>query len=812
MWNKLYDKFMQLNFSKVGKALFCVQIVAMVIVTYIMWYYAPRVPYFQNADKESIWFGDGWKYEEQEGEPIPVNEHYLKLHKDKEAVKITRYMDDRVLDDKFLCFRVRASVVNIYINDKLWKQKKFSSDKVDYGSLVYVFYQIPVKGLRPGDKITMEFMHEDAGNYVVQFLSLGNRYSIVSYVNSKCGIVVAIVGVSLLLAVLTILIYYSAVMLGRIEGYKSLWYLIGFLLTGLVYLLTDCGVLDLWLHKSIVLYWTNAIAFMLMPIPLLVYIKRTFYPEAKRYDVLIAINHLLLLGCIAEYMLSAFDLTKASIYVYTIILVAVISALFCRFKREKKLEKEVVLGSFVIGFATLEGLIAYLRGDSAGVSKLFGVALFAFSLCMLVYTVGTGSKKRKEKDAELMRILANEKEAAELANESKTRFLSHMSHEIRTPLNAVLGMNELIMRETKEENVRRYSYNIQSAGKTLLGLINDVLDFTKIDTGKMEIVETKYSVSSMIHDVMSMMRDRIHGKGLELRVDVDREVPDGLLGDEIRIKQVLINLLTNAIKYTESGWVQIKIWHEEKLDIDAAESNRENAKKEIQLFMEVSDSGIGIKEEELPKLFHDFERLDKLKNRSIEGSGLGLNITAGLVNIMGGNIHVESEYGKGSRFWVDVTQKVIKDTPIGDYNARFRQVETQLEDEGMNSISFFGKTVLTVDDNEMNLEVISSILEMMELDVHRVSSGAEALKMIEVEKYDIIITDDMMPGMSGTELMQIVKGRPDCINVDTPMIVLTANAILGVVDEYIGMGFQGYLSKPIDIEQLQKILKTYLDK
>ena len=406
----------------------------------------------------------------------------------------------------------------------------------------------------------------------------------------------------------------------------------------------------------------------------------------------------------------------------------------------------------------------------------------------------------------------NFKEAAELANESKTRFLSHMSHEIRTPLNAVLGMNELIMRETKEENVRRYSYNIQSAGKTLLGLINDVLDFTKIDTGKMEIVETKYSVSSMIHDVMSMMRDRIHGKGLELRVDVDREVPDGLLGDEIRIKQVLINLLTNATKYTESGWVQIKIWHEEKLDIDAAESNRENAKKEIQLFMEVSDSGIGIKEEELPKLFHDFERLDKLKNRSIEGSGLGLNITAGLVNIMGGNIHVESEYGKGSRFWVDVTQKVIKDTPIGDYNARFRQVETQLEDEGMNSISFFGKTVLTVDDNEMNLEVISSILEMMELDVHRVSSGAEALKMIEVEKYDIIITDDMMPGMSGTELMQIVKGRPECINVDTPMIVLTANAILGVVDEYIGMGFQGYLSKPIDIEQLQKILKTYLDK
>lgn len=812
MQNKLYDKLLQLNVSKVGKTLFYAQIVFMIVFTYAIWYYAPRIAYFQNADKDIIWFGDGWSYVNQEGEPIAVNEHYLKLQKTEESVAITKTLDDNVLDDKLLCFRVRAKEVYIYVNDVLWDEKVFPENRRAYGSSVYMFYQIPVKDLHPGDKITMEFTHSDTGNFVVQFLSLGNRYSIVSYVISKCGIVVAIVGFSLLLVLLTILIYYSAVMLGRIEGYKSLWWLIGFLMIGLAYLLTDCGILELWLHKSVVLYWTNAMSFMIMPIPLLIYIKRTFFPDSKRYDVLIALNHVLIIGCVIEFITRAFDLMEAFVYVYVIILVAVVSGLVGFVVGKKKTEKAVMLGSVVIFIATLVGLIAYLRGDSMGVSKLFGTALFLFSLCMLASTVSSRARISKEKDKAMMEILAREKEAAESANEQKTRFLSHMSHEIRTPLNAVLGMNELIMRETKDENVRKYSYNIQSAGKTLLGLINDVLDFSKIDTGKMEIVEAEYSVSSMIHDVVSMMRDKIQDKGLELRIDVNSEIPDCLFGDEIRVKQVLINLLTNAAKYTERGWVQIKIWHKEIVDSEIQSMDEENERKWIQLFMEVQDSGIGIKEEELPRLFHDFERLDQLKNRSIEGSGLGLNITAGLVRIMNGNIYVDSEYGKGSRFWVDMPQKVICSTPIGDYNSRIRQAEPSLDGDCLDIMVFSGKKVLTVDDNEMNLEVISAILEMMELDVYRASSGGEALGMIEVEKYDIIITDDMMPGMSGTELMQIVKGRTEGVNASTPMIVLTANAISGVVDEYISKGFQGYLSKPIDIEQLQKILKKYLDE
>jgi len=445
-------------------------------------------------------------------------------------------------------------------------------------------------------------------------------------------------------------------------------------------------------------------------------------------------------------------------------------------------------------------MLAYVGGDLIVASYLFGTSLFFYSLCMLVFTVASRTKVRREKEAEYVRLLAGEKEAAVLANEQKTRFLSHMSHEIRTPLNAVLGMNELIMRETTEENVRKYSHNIQNAGKTLLGLINDVLDFSKIDTGKMEIVEIQYSLSSLINDVVCMVRERVQNKGLELRLDISSRMPDSLLGDEIRVKQIMINLLTNAAKYTEKGWVQIRMYH---LMQD---------EETVNLNIEIADSGIGIKEEEMPRLFRDFERLDQLKNRTIEGTGLGLNITAGLIKMMGGEIQVESRYGMGSAFFVTLPQKVVNKEPIGDYNARMKQLESQPSDIKNDVMYFGGKRALVIDDNEMNLEVIASILEMMELNVWRASGGAEALEIMENELFDIIITDDMMPGMTGTELMIMVKGNHDMANSTVPMVVLTANAVSGVAEEYVKRGFQDYLTKPIDIEQLQAVLKKYLIK
>ncbi len=395
--------------------------------------------------------------------------------------------------------------------------------------------------------------------------------------------------------------------------------------------------------------------------------------------------------------------------------------------------------------------------------------------------------------------------AAEKANEQKSRFLSHMSHEIRTPLNAILGMNQLIMREAVNENVKKYSNNIQNAGNTLLGIINDVLDFSKIETGKIDIIPSEYSLSVLLNDIVVMIQGRAENKGLELRVEVDGNIPDALYGDEIRVKQVIINLMTNAVKYTEEGWLALKVGMKavsHYLDDD-----------NLVLIASVSDSGMGIKEEEPDKLFKEFERLDRQKTKNIEGTGLGLSITAQLVTLMDGKITVNSVYGEGSVFTVEIPQRIVKYDPIGDYKRRFEvlsEKEKQEQESRLENVSFEWERVFVVDDNEMNLDVIVSLLEMLGITVEKAGGGREAIERLDKEQYDLILTDDMMPEIGGKQVMLHIHENENSTSHDTPIVVLTANAIAGAREEYIALGFDDYLTKPIDIDLLQKILIKFL--
>lgn len=795
-WTKVKEVYHEKTYM-IQRIMQLLALSALLVLTVWVTIEAPRSVYFGDADKEVVWYGDGWSYVDQEGEPAQVYNHYLKLQKNTRSVTIAKTLDAEVLQDKYLCFRVKAEEIRLYVNDCLWVDKTFVEHERVYGSNLKKFYQIPTNGMHAGDEIKLEFIGPHTGNYIVQYISLGNRYSVEAYVLSKCAPILFVGGICLFLVLITILVYYSAVLLGSIEGYKSLWWLIGFVMLALLYLLMDCGCMELWVRKAVLVYWLNAVTMLSMPTPLIMYIKRTFYQKSVFYDILFMANQLLIVGCVIEFVNRAFDLHSAVLYVYYILLLAVARAILGFFIEKRRAGKEVLIGSIAIFIGIAVDIMAYLHGDLIVASYLFGASLFFYSLCMLVFTVGSRSKVRKAKEAEYVQLLARDKEAAEFASKQKTRFLSHMSHEIRTPLNAVLGMNELIMRETKEENIKNYSYKIQNAGKTLLGLINDILDFSKIDTGKMEISEAEYSMSSLINDVVMMIRERVQNKGLELKLDISNSIPDKLVGDEIRVKQIMINLLTNAVKYTDHGWVKLKIQHEIHEDDIAY------------IGISVSDSGIGIKEEEMSKLFQDFERLDQLKNRTIEGTGLGLNITSGLVKMMGGEIWVESEYGKGSTFYAIIPQKIISMQPIGDFGSRVRQLEKHSNDV-KDVCDFSGKRTLVIDDNEMNLEVIASILEMMNFEVLRADSGEEAYEIIQKELFDIIITDDMMPGMTGTQLMLKVKSEPELLNANVPMVVLTANAVSGMAEEYISKGFQDYLTKPIDIEQLQIVLRKYL--
>lgn len=390
-------------------------------------------------------------------------------------------------------------------------------------------------------------------------------------------------------------------------------------------------------------------------------------------------------------------------------------------------------------------------------------------------------------------------ERALAASEAKSAFLSNMSHEIRTPINAVLGMNEMILRECDDNQVLAYSESIKTAGNTLLGLVNDILDFSKIEAGKMEIIPVDYDLSSIINDLVNMIQTKADDKGLKLILEINSEIPRLLNGDEIRIKQVITNILTNAVKYTEKGSVTLKLGYEKITD----ETDR------IELFVSVADTGIGIKPEDLDKLFSKFDRIEEERNRHVEGTGLGMSITKRLLEMMDSSLEVESEYGVGSTFSFKLKQTVVSWDEIGDYEASYRDY---LKNHTKYRESFRAPEaqVLVVDDNEMNLTVFQSLLKQTGVKIDLAASGDEGLAMTYDKKYDLIFLDHMMPGKDGIETLEELRSRPKDPNLDTPTICLTANAISGAREQYIEAGFDDYLTKPIDSEKLEQLMIKYL--
>lgn len=391
------------------------------------------------------------------------------------------------------------------------------------------------------------------------------------------------------------------------------------------------------------------------------------------------------------------------------------------------------------------------------------------------------------------KMLEMEKDAANASNRAKSIFLANVSHEIRTPMNAIIGINEMILRNSRDEKIKKYAFDIQSAGKTLLSIINDILDLSKIESGKLELLPIEYSFASVINDVLNMTRKKALDKGLEYKMIVSPLIPSKLYGDEIRLRQIMLNLINNAIKYTSEGSVTTFI------SFDANSSK---------LKIIVKDTGIGIKDEDIGKLFEPFQRIDESKNRTIEGTGLGLSITAQLVEMMGGQISLESEYEKGSVFTATVMQKVVDDTPIGDFATNLSQIQDQRE-EYAPSLRAPRARILIVDDNDMNLEVITNLLSDTGIGVYTASSGAECIDMLRKSHYHMLFLDQMMPNMNGIETLEIIK--KEHLADGMPIIALTADAVASAKETYLSRGFSDYLSKPVMYKELEKMLIDYLD-
>lgn len=393
--------------------------------------------------------------------------------------------------------------------------------------------------------------------------------------------------------------------------------------------------------------------------------------------------------------------------------------------------------------------------------------------------------------------LEDDLKLAKSANEAKSAFLSNMSHEIRTPINAVLGMDEMILREYDDPTLIQYATSIQTAGRTLLSLVNDILDFSKIEAGKMEILPVEYELSSVINDLVNMVSIKAAEKDLKLNVNVDEATPHLLFGDDVRIKQCILNILTNAVKYTDTGSVNLEIGYTPVDDID------------IQLQVRVTDTGIGIKPEDLQKLFSPFERIEETRNRTIEGTGLGMSIVKQLLSMMGTQLNVKSEYGKGSDFSFTLKQKVIKWDPIGNFTLMY-QKSVAAAAKYHESFHAPDARILVVDDTEMNLTVIRGLLKQTQVQIDTATSGKEALRKITESRYDLIFIDHRMPEMDGIETLHAMQSLEGNLCRTVPCIALTANAIAGAREMYLAEGFHDYLSKPIDGKKLEQMLMDYL--
>lgn len=385
-------------------------------------------------------------------------------------------------------------------------------------------------------------------------------------------------------------------------------------------------------------------------------------------------------------------------------------------------------------------------------------------------------------DLQMLEIVNQAREQAQKANQAKTDFLSGMSHEIRTPLNAILGLSECILNDNAIEEAKEDASDIVAASRTLLELVNGILDISKIEAGRMELVNKDYDLVEVAETVAKIVRTRIGEKPLILNTFFSPDIPGVLYGDEAKLRQILTNLLTNAVKYTDKGTVDFTI----SCSIDAHISVLE---------IKVKDTGRGIREDELDRLFKKFSRLDEANNSSIEGTGLGLAITENLVKIMGGTIDVRSTYGEGSEFVVHIPQTI--------HSLARRPKQT----DAAAIRKFPGRKVLVVDDNPLNIKVASRLLEHLEINVSSAPTGEECIEMCGSDRYELILMDDMMPGLNGAETMHRLKENP---LFSTPVIVLTANALEGMREKYLDEGFDDYVTKPLDKMELQRVLRKYL--
>ena len=689
--------------------------------------------------------------------------------------------------DTWISIRSSQQDICVYVGDELREEyttkhtRRFGKNSVS----VYVFF--PIYEEDAGKTLRLEIVSNSPYSGYINEIYEGDRSDIWRYY-FKMYLPGTLVALCMMLLSFTVVVY-SNILHYLCKRRMEILYLGSGLMLASIWLLAESRLRQIILPNSTIASNVGFLMVMLMPYPFLAFIN---YTQKRRYQVVyMLIAGAAIINMIMSTLLQVFnimDFSETMGLSHVILVVLIVSAIITVIVDVKrgyiKDYPEVSVGLVGMMLAGLYEI--YLVYDK---SSMYNGVVLCFGLVFLLLMAGI-------KTGRDMMDVEKEKQRAVIANESKDMFLANMSHEIRTPINTVIGMNEMILRENKDESITEYANNIKQASKMLLSLINDVLDFSKIEAGKLQIIDGEYDVSALLKDVVSGMEGRLKEKHLQFQLNIDEMIPVSLYGDEIRIRQILNNLFSNAVKYTEQGSVSFSVKGERKGDI-------------CELQISVKDTGMGIRDEDLEHLFDSFKRLEMKKNRYIEGTGLGLCITKQLVEQMQGSIMVESEYGKGSCFTICIPQRVVNDAPLGE-NAKAWRKDLNFNQATQRRLYAPDAKVLVVDDNKMNLHVVKALLKNSGIQLDLVDGGMQCIASCKEKKYDLILMDHMMPEPDGVETLHLIREDEKNLNCDTEVIVLTANAIAGAEEEYRKAGFADYLSKPVDSAKLEEVLAKYL--
>lgn len=703
-----------------------------------------------------------------------------------ELMTIETVLPDDIPYNSYMCFRSGKQELDIYVDGVLRKQYSTEDTRLfgKISAVAYVFLELTPEDA--GKTLTLDVRTDSSYSGILYSAYYGDMMGIWKYFFKQYGAEIIVAFLAVILGMVSIVA--GAILRKYYRKEIVLEYLGWGVFVAAVWLISNSVFRQLISPNLSVINDMAFLALMVLPLPLTIYMngiqKRRYERWYKTVSNIIIADFVV---CTGLHILKLVDFTDTIVYMAIVDSFAICCmGITIANDIKKHYIKEyfwVAMGILASVAAAFAQMVMYFRRDTAFSGMILAIGLILLLLFAVVNTIH-----------EILQM-ERDRQRALLSSEMKGKFLANMSHEIRTPINAVLGMNAMVLRESTDIKIKEYALDIQNASQNLLSIINDILDFSKIESGKMEIIPVEYDFSSMIHDIVNMISIKAASKDLKLEVYVDENLPSRLKGDDVRIRQILVNLMNNGVKYTEQGSVTLRVSgeiREEKVFIDFC----------------VEDTGIGIKEEDINKLFKAFERIEESRNRHIEGSGLGMSIVFQLLELMGSKLDVDSVYGKGTKFSFLLEQEVLDEKPIGNLAERIKNQAIEYHYD----VAFTAPDahVLVVDDNPVNRKVFINLLKETMVQIDEASGGMECLEKIRQNKYDVIFLDHMMPDMDGIETLRHIKSEDEHFCMETPIISMTANAISGAREMYLAEGFDDFVSKPINPEKLEYLLMDIL--